>query len=632
MFWKRNGKTAAVAVPPVTTEHLTREEDLVLNVNIGANDQGLPPVDVRVFGFGTSDARLRAAFASQVMSVTLEGDLPAFEKTNTLVVEAFKAANAADHIPAFEALWTKEEERLRARWAEIAAEGLSPEKVMLGTDYRTVSPVIVYCTTGLVNRIRHSNRADKDVWGVRRKADGKIEHVASYHNLTFKEPTQENLVGLTQLSGHEKLELLSGVNAAAYKVLRGSFDQYRKRVENFRAVDQTDLVVDGSDVYYANKQSGILSVYTSHNPPNFYCRLNGAKPNTGIRVELSGSKDKGRALVLERNVTNERRFADRTTLDHWVREVIEMILAVDEVVPLEIIGQANANPFDGVHPILKGLTVPPRHQAFIGAILGRAYEKAAKSADRWAARRAKQADKEESLSDLAKTVVDGAIFGKIDRRKVLDTESYCWSYGNTTKLFQVKTVSAPGTRRKRQMQCFSGGINPRPVTTKQLARLPQLTAHEALHLAHEFQFDGSRAQIEMAFHLSLHLKPGSENPFLNAQINEITISEASNLRLAYVEARSYRAMAISGEKVKFNFMEDVLPKTFAGVIVLLLLDKLEVYVRPALYGRGASAPEDQRAALEDALRSQAPALGFNTDTVIGHFSDEWAKLTKRYGS
>lgn len=222
-------------------------------------------------------------------------------------------------------------------------------------------------------------------------------------------------------------------------------------------------------------------------------------------------------------IGNEPRFKTIDILNEEVANVIQLLILVH---PRQTFDPAALNPEPLVpsHPALKGVELPTDLIPIASVILGAPYQAARAATKRWMARLEKKERHLLEMKDIAKTIVDGTILGRIDT----STDEL---KRNKSRLALVHTIDPKGAKRKRQLRALCGFENARPCTAKQIARFEQLSSPDALALVHDYQLRRhDRDKLEAAFRLSFKLEPGARNPILEADMEWVYSAAASEQR------------------------------------------------------------------------------------------------------
>ncbi|WP_460275522.1 hypothetical protein [Celeribacter sp. ULVN23_4] len=578
-------------------------------------------LDVRIFDVGRPSTRLRAAFSSQVASVTLRDDLPMLEALVNSVIDALATDGHAPHGSKLNDLWAAERARLEARWQEIEGMDVSLDEVVLGTTHNLASPALVYRSTSM--RRKYNRYVRDDIWGVFWDASGKPDSVDRHSGMTFQPLTQENLATVSVLSGHEKLELLADSGRATLNRLRRLFEEMRLfNASSLKAVDLDDAFALNNEIYFTNGRYSSFHAGRRQKNSNLIVRLEDDKAGIWLDTSKTGM------IQLGRNVTSDKRFKSKAALDEWVRSLIELILAYDPDLSDEFLSGLKLGAFDPKHPLLKGLFVPPKHHSLIGTILGKPYEAAKASAERFAARNVKKAEKAEAANDLAKEIADGAIFGKIEFSRWGDLSALYGGKFQGTKLWRVRTRPAPSNRRMREMASFTGG-KPRPLTPKQMSRLPLLTKPNALARLSDAALGGDdRDVIEAAYRLSFDLPGEARNPILEAeaQVN-VTPSQDQTwaLRTTVLDFENTTLLGLSVCFPRRDSYNDY-HKTGAGFCIMMHDGQGYSWARPAIYNNGYQAPSHHHDVILHVLQKKVEQDTLTTEV----FRTRWSQLVKEY--
>ncbi|MEM8837821.1 MAG: hypothetical protein AAGE89_06990 [Pseudomonadota bacterium] len=580
----------------------------------------------RIIASNSGTLELYAGFAISGYYVATPEDLPSQEEANAAMEAVLQEefGDAADLLDAFKGAWSKAKSYLQNRWAENEVAGLTPERL-----------IIVHNTYAAKTGIATGQTLmGKDSFLVVENLGDTYKRILNdYHsgkiNYDVSPPTQDLVNRLRGLSGHQKLDLLKGVKSKDYEAARSVFEEQRKRDTVRRKVIfplRTDDAIahqndQGIDIFFSNGDWGYVWIKSpGETGAPFWGRLILTKSKSSIDFEIDnhGSSFK--------RVANETRFLTPEKLNEAVRRVIETILIIDQPLAPELLTD-NEDHFDVYHPILNGLTIPPRHRQLVGAILGAPYDSALKEAQKLADRAKKKAEKADALSDLQKILADGAFFGTVDCKRPSD-------HDNRTKLAYVATVSGQGAKRKRQITPLRGFEVPRPFTAKQIARLPLLENPDDLSLAQDRYLNGhNRDVMEAAFRASFSLAASATNPLLEAtpEIDVIaTDLTGFDLRISKITDApgiNLFAVALAQSKIEGKYPNHL--STGCGFIALRIGDEQHYHVRPAVNSEGISLPNTHRSEIEAYIMNHTGHDPKYTEALLNGFKVAWTAQVEK---
>ncbi|MGB6150660.1 MAG: hypothetical protein WBG48_01605, partial [Pricia sp.] len=342
--------------------------------------KGPATLDLRIFDFGEENARLRAAFGSQVALVTLPEDVLSMSAVVAAAKDALSKAGEDAHIPALTKLWEIERQRLEARWEEIAANGFCLSELKLAASGTDALPAIVYQTTKMGECLprRRGEKADQ-FWGVALRSDRTTSSIYDT-SWRIKSYSDEALALLNDTSLTDSSSPFPSSTHAVLADLLTAVEEIRMRKDlcSLRPLDLDGVIAWDTDVYYPNGWSGLCAFrYYDNGRSSFFVRLEGK--TSGLWLDASRSEN----LRYSRNVGGDDRFKSAEDFHGWLRPLIEMVLAYDLDVKGIIAGHTPPKwlkgSFDPDHPLLIGLNVPPLQRPLMGAMLGKPYQQALRS-------------------------------------------------------------------------------------------------------------------------------------------------------------------------------------------------------------------------------------------------------------
>ncbi|MEM8837822.1 MAG: hypothetical protein AAGE89_06995 [Pseudomonadota bacterium] len=576
-----------------------------------------------------SDHTSRTIFSDFALSgydVAITDDVPPQEAANATLEAALleEFDNPTDLITALNAAWSRTKSRLETCWKASAEKGLTADRLSIVHSSSRANTAIAERSTIL---------GSDELFVMEREPSGKYKKRYNFESNSYLEigpPTQDLLARITRFSGHQKLELLRGERTSEYKTARAAFDEFRKGKRRGHAgtvvlrSDEAIATYSGyqTEVNFANGDSGSVMLKPD---TKFTCRLR-------VRLQLRQAKSDIEIAIdddwlsIGRSRVHERRFKTPAKLNAAVLCVLETLLILDESFPASALPQ-DSDAFDPSHPLLDNLTVPPRHQPLIGAILGAPYQRALAASKKFAKQNEKKAAKEKEVADLATILADGALFGRVSRK--------CSHNQNNTKLALVATIGTTGKRRKRQLQPLRGFDNPRPFTPKQIARLPLLKTPDALRLTHDLHLRGlQRDVIEAAFRLSFILDPGATNPLLETAPKidvKPTALDGFDLRVTRIsDTPGIDLLAIALSQIGLGVAFPDALSTGVGFMALKIGDQKHYHVRPALTVDGVSLPEAHQSLIEARILNDLFLDPIETENLLKGFKEAKDALPKRY--
>jgi len=324
--------------------------------------------------------------------------------------------------------WKVTQDRLERCWQEIAGGGeLAPNAFCILQHRHWNWLALEARTTGM-----SSGEWFRVEW-----RDDKNAYVRSTNAGTSASMTQASLSSMTHLSGHAKLEILSGKPGAEYTRARLAFDHERTRGAGQRTVKP----VRGIGSALIKETKGKLDTFLAF-PDGRSARLT-QRSDLHV-ISISSNFIHGAAAAFELSCGQHRPlfiqrehgfashpFASTEQLDDLMRILLSVILGNDDPLSDELL-PPNADPFDPMHPLLAGITVPPRHRAFIGSMLGDPYRRARERAERFtnvkAGKRAREAMKAED-DRLLEEAKAGAKAKAIQNLWVIPRVSRCRASG-----------------------------------------------------------------------------------------------------------------------------------------------------------------------------------------------------------
>ncbi|MEO1308612.1 MAG: hypothetical protein AAFV38_11990, partial [Pseudomonadota bacterium] len=472
----------------------------------------------------------------------------------------------------------------------------------------------------------------------------KYEKISSkiYTSIKASYYTQAMLAKEKTLSGHEKLQYLSdGSGCAHYSEAlpafhraRGANQAWRTHRHHCRPAETAYPMACDDAVADLDQQCRITVTFANGDESELRVGGDGWKwmqsrhelPRLKTNIWISWDKDKSQ-FDIERGTTNERRFVSVDLLDQALQSALASVLAIDPVWPDWLVEHFSGN-YDADHPLLAGLTVPPRHQALVGTLLGAPYDRAKIGAEKLAAIRARKAAKRDAVDTTALDLPDGTLFAQL--RKGVSPDSAELKKADVNRLCVVVTASEPGAKRRRRALLGLGAHRDTPFTPKHLTKVAPLTHPEAVRRISDYDLGGhSRELYEAAFFVSRHLPPAAENPLLKVDPEigglEIGSDPVTTVRFSLVaETDGYRLVAYRVLRVpKVEFLHH----SSAGVIFLQTPKGEEMFMLPSTLPRAKAFPEDDLAPLTEAITTthhKKPELGKDR---LDRFTEAWKSQT-----
>lgn len=579
-------------------------------------------IALRVFSNQDEGEKLVSAFCLAASDAALPDDLPVQEEVNaaaeTVLSMLFGGAGdrAQNLIRQLQANWTEVRNTLEKRWSELEAEGVDYGKLVAIQGGRYAYVGLAYRTTLLGQDV---------ICGVRRASD-------SYERLsdTYKVvPLTHDFLSLVEnFSSEEKLRLLHPDSGPEYDRARAEFDAIRFC----------------RDAYPIDLGDAVAITYGSGNFRSFAInRKNGDRGHVSIRLDTGefaaslrttdrkldisiGAKPDKPAFV-ERNRVHQKIFSSPEDIDRLLVRILQVALALDLELPPWIRDQA-AGTLDTAHPVLSQLSYSDADIPLLSLFLGEPYTKAQRACERRMSRQAKKAEAASANANLPTVLADGAIVGKIDKRKY-DEDFIVWLV--KIRLGQVRTCSGT-SKKRREIQPLCGFKNTRPLTVKQLSSLPPLKDPDALRFVHDAFLTGeNRDLLEAAYRLSLTLDPGSANPLLDGhtEINYLKSPDSGlKIRVTRMSGNDvHKAVAISVALDESDWPDQLRPLTGASFLSETINGKQRFYTRPALRSLTRETPPDHWSALRFAIGLVHTDPNFAA-TAVAAFMDQWKDLEK----
>ena len=258
--------------------------------------------------------------------------------------------------------WSRTLGRLKERWDAAPSSTFPPrefqeavlgwKKAPDGKGDRFLNPVLCAPTTRKGQFYR---------FGVIRQGDGAYRSVGQR---TQSKPVQEVIVELPDLSGHQKLAVLSEFRRNPSSEAADAFNFYRKDVGHIYAIPPR---LNGA----AFMDWGVLNFCENDSVEKMFIHKHMVKfGNEDGAVSLDRNK---KTIVIQNGKFG---FGD-VCLDKCLARLINFCIEIDFIPPITWISK-RAAPIDAKHPVLirTRRVIPPSHVPFVNTILGAPYRKA----------------------------------------------------------------------------------------------------------------------------------------------------------------------------------------------------------------------------------------------------------------
>ncbi|MEL6586995.1 MAG: hypothetical protein AAFQ50_10080, partial [Pseudomonadota bacterium] len=556
--------------------------------------------------------------------------------------EGFDGPAAAE---ALRAAWTAARARIEGRHAEIEAAGAGPDRLMLNTAPRDIHPMLTCPPT---------RPAEEAIYGVY-EARGKI--LMQWNRDMKPVPmTSEALATVTDLSGHEKLALLSHPEQRIARLREGYAlrqNAYNERVGVMVGVPLPDPdwiafsyagLQDGLDLPTPDPQliarDGTLgSLHVNRERGELALSLTRGRQRPLIRIESVESSpyrkgNGGPAIYRPGSATVFKTVAD---LDLQLARVLALLVALDPDMTGVAVPQGDGA-ISGhallTHPALVGLDVPAGLWPFLRALLGAPYDKAKREAEAQEARTAKKLAKRDVYEDVADTLPDGRIVGKLRKGFTfqgvpIDATS---SYMACAKFGVVSTVPPKGRAKpRRSIEPVSGLSKPRPLTKTHLAKLPPIEDPSALRLQHDGDLGGrERDAVELIHRMSFFIAAGEPNPLLSVppkiMLTELRDPRDCSARVTRLDGDGARRGVAFAVEVAADGSYSTW-QTGAGFGWLTLEGAHHSWLRPARIDAKLCLPDDHRAVIEGLIGSEVSGAA-EREAALAALASLWERGPK----
>lgn len=650
----------------LTRESFVQDDERGLDLLLLQPGAPARSVALRLVGPEGADAPGEAfwAFAAAGIPAAIRADL-AEQEAGVEAMAALLPALFPDEAGApaqdLRAAWAETRKRLEAGLAASEKAGFSGEDLRIVRDYRDDKVILGLPRRGLVFALH--------------KELAYAEFEPASPDLTFpnwrtkssfiarkgrpRPLTEADIAQFHGLTGHEKMEFVAGIvpeaARAAFDHLRGA-RLFNKRPRPLRRPGGAAVLDMGEDRLYSHEAPRTVGTMETRDGdqlqltlrPRETLRVWAPEKTWELEVNLLGQKTcvrlSSRACgILKRDVDKESAFRSPELLDDATARILAMVLDLDLPVPAEMLPETR-DPFDPAHPVLshpvlEGRAIPPRHQPLAGLILGAPYAAARPAAEAAARKAAAKAAKEAAVADLADQLPDGALFTSLEAPRGDDAIGL-WA----TSLGMVQTVPGRGKGRTRKMIGLAGFSDPRTLTPKNLARMLRLERPDALALVGDDALDPGnrfgrgqpesclRDRIEGAFRMSFLLAPGGHNPVL-------ACAPTLERRDGAPDGPAVRVTHVGSEAEGLLALAVIEPgagggpaKTGAAIGAVTSGDRIEAWLRPAIQGEAAAAPEEDRASLRAALAGLEDVDPRLRGALEDQLGAPWDQLAKKWGT
>ncbi|MCI5039499.1 MAG: hypothetical protein MRY81_07430 [Donghicola eburneus] len=593
---------------------------------------------------------LHTGFAIDHIPYALEEDLP----TQTECVDALEQTLRDMTSDAAEALRQNYERslaRLRSRWEDNARNGYSVDRLSAYKSFHTrfvvAAPSTAIGSTALVGVEYNEYRQSFDRLGSGSQTLSNLVPIS-----------QELLAKETKMSGHEKLQLLSGDETPflqqAKDAFLNSYDRTRRYREQTRPHPSPDAVVqDGRynreektdevslDVHFATSDRIYINISPTRRPgeesnrPSFFQLSLSLAANRFYISTETGTIPQKNPFKLAASWSSTKHPPSQEDLMTGLRRLFREIAELDPIWPEWTYTACDAD-YDPDHPTLLGLNLPPRHQPIIAKLLAESYVDLVAQTARRIGKHEQSMQKLKAAEVLPTEMPDGIVFGDIKTGRLK-----AWEQAKIpahARVFMVQTTSAPGAKRcKRALIPIYGVTNERPFTPKQIVRLTPYTKPDALRL-YPANFLGhvDRDRLEAIFRVALTLKDGIDNPLLQGDcaIAELETTDA-DWKVQWTDIPDSQGYALTAFSV-FRDRSDRYYKRFetgAGISFLTTPQGETVYLRPSFRtGTETLMPPEELDWLREAIDQSFPFEPEKAETMIARLDAEWAKLAPDYPS
>lgn len=593
---------------------------------------------------------LHTGFAIDHIPYALEEDLP----TQTECVDALEQTLRDITSDAAEALRQNYERslaRLRSRWEDNARNGYSVDRLSAYKGYRTkfilAAPSTAIGSTDLVGvEFNTHQQSFMRIYG-------------GSTTLSKLVPiTQDILANETSMSGHEKLQLLSGEETPFLLQAKDAFLNSYERTGSYghqaaphpspdavvqdgryKRHEQTDEV--SLDVHFASYDRLNINIARTPRPDeetkgNHYFRLSLSLAANSFHISNNtGRTPQKNPFKLVASWSSTKHPPSQEDLMTGLRRLFREIAELDPIWPEWTYSACDAD-YDPDHPVLRGLTLPPRHHPMVAKLLAESYDNLVARTARMITKHEQSLSKQKAAETLPTEMPDGIVFGDIKTGRLK-----AWEQAKIpahARVFMVQTTSAPGAkRRKRALVPIYGAGNERPFTPKQIARLTPYSKPDALrHYPADLLGHTDRDRHEAIFRVALTLTGEIDNPLLQGacSISELETTDEDR-KVQWTEIPDAQGYALNAFSVlpTGGTRRYLQSRTGAGISFLTTPQGETVYLRPSFRtGTETLMPPEELDWLREAIDQSFPFEPEKAETMIAQLEAEWAKLAPDYPS
>ena len=373
-------------------------------------------VAIRIDLMPDREPMLWAGFAAEVREVCLPEHLdPQEEVVGETMQVLRRIPDLGDPEPLVSELgsrWAEVRARLEARQAEIAADGLLAQRVELDTHPPNIAPIVT-CPVTRIARRDPAQIQDRSRYGIR-YAYGKLKLVEQ-RNITILPATGEALSSIANMTGHEKLALLSNSPQLLDKLRAGFLSPSKNTRPRAVPIAREGWIAwNRWDVVHPGNQEWEKGLVQAHGPHGARADIQiigyGREERSHLRLIAYG-QDRNSLEIRLGNVSGQLKpfsivrrhgrpaFPTVEALDAMVRLAIEVLCALDLNLTGLVLGPGHVLTDDEVsaHPLLEGRNLPRRLRPFLGKVLADPYESARTEAAKQAARSGRKAAKRAAM-------------------------------------------------------------------------------------------------------------------------------------------------------------------------------------------------------------------------------------------
>lgn len=591
---------------------------------------------------------ISTGFSLDRINYALETDFAVFSQASEALLEGMEgAASELDLRGVVMADLAVSIQRVRDRWAENARNGHQVERFTINDRASRLQLMLAAPSTAM---------GSTEVFGVEQDyhTPDKFRRIWSSgtHPKHLRPVTQEALAKQTALSGHEKLQILSGEETPTLAAARQSFDKerfgYAYRDDKAVAVpghdvSASDSVRRGQNGFYLSlvfKNGDCATIEATETqykdrPPNRSFSIHHKMEELALNLGSHGGRSANPFALTggQNTVTRIPSFAE---MDLNFRTLFERILLLDPVWPHWVLDQCTVA-FDPEHKALGGLKVPPRHQPVIATLLDKSYAKQTKKTERHIAKLTKKFNSEKAAADDPKSIADGMVYGDIKTGRLKAWENA--KIVPHVRVYSVQTTSAPGDKRRKRALVPIGpasGMNHRPFTPKQIARLTRYEKPDALRLfPNIFLGHDKRDLYEAAYRVALEGLSGTENPLLQGQESIVEIdTDHPEFAVRWTEVEptdgyGLTAFSVIQPRPPQRWGRPEIP-TGAGFACLTTPKGDMLYLRPSFIGEKTHMPPQELTWLKAAIDHAYPFEPERAEYLRQTLTTDWDALAKTY--